>query len=62
MKLMINDVNANVAYVEQQRKRRDEKTIKPRRFPTKPRTKSTMQIQLNRSMMENIFKSIETRQ
>lgn len=59
MKLIVNDVKAKVAYVEQQRKRRDENTMKPRRFPMKPRTKRTTQIQLNKSMMENIFKSIE---
>ena len=36
MKFIENEVNASMAYVEQQRKRREEKTTRPSRLPIKP--------------------------
>ena len=54
--MIVNDVNANVAYVEQQRKRREENTTKPRRFPIKPSINNIIHIQSITTMMDTMIR------
>lgn len=57
-RLMVNEVKAKVAYVEQQRNRREEKTTRPSRFPINPRTNKVIHIQLIIAMVDNMTGSV----
>ncbi len=62
MRLIAKDAKANMAQVEQQRKRRDEKTTKPRRFPINPKINNIIHIQSITTMSISMLKTIFAKQ
>ena len=58
MRLTVNEASASWAYVEQQRKRRDENTSRPSRLPSKPSAKRAMQMALMTTISESIGRSV----